>query len=110
MICKRRHRIGRQPRGDLPVLSFAPRGLEYSLTVRKLADPEIKVVVNGDFALAPIRRSGLRERKANGSALTGGRTAAMAEAVLWALLRIATGRNEAFPPLPGFAHRCGTHA
>jgi len=47
-------------------------GLDNPLTVGKLADPEIKVVVNGSLALEPIRRSGLRRRKANGSALTGG--------------------------------------
>jgi hypothetical protein len=65
------------------------RGLEHPLTVRKLADPEIKVVVNGDLALALIRRSGLRREDSEWVGPDGRRTAAVAEAVLWALLRIA---------------------
>ena len=61
---------------DMPQLDPAElrRGLEHPLTVRRLADPEINVALNGDLALALIRR-----------------TAAIAEAVLWALLRIAAG-------------------
>lgn len=41
---------------DMPQLDPAELrpGLEHPLTVRKLADPEINVVVNGDLALALI--------------------------------------------------------
>jgi hypothetical protein len=66
-------------------------GLENPLTVRKLADPEIKVVVNGSLALELIRRSGLQREESEWVSPDGRRTAAITEAVLWALLRIATG-------------------
>jgi hypothetical protein len=77
---------------DMPQLDPAElrRGLEHPLTVRKLADPEIKVVVNGSLALELIRRSGLRQEDSEWVGPDGRRTAAIAEAVLWALLRIAT--------------------
>ena len=66
-------------------------GLEHPLTVRKLAEPEINVVVNGGLALALIRRSGLRREEDAWVSPDGQRTTAIAEAVLWALLRIAAG-------------------
>jgi hypothetical protein len=66
-------------------------GLEHPLTVRKLAEPEINVVVNGGLALALITRSGLRQEEGAWVSPDGRRTSAIAEAVLWALLRIATG-------------------
>jgi hypothetical protein len=69
------------------------RGLEHPLTVRKLADPEIKVVVNGDLALALIRRSGLRREDGGWVSPDGRRTTAIAEAVLLALLQLATGAD-----------------
>jgi hypothetical protein len=62
--------------------------------VRKLADPEISVLVNGDLALALIRRSGLRREEGEWISPDGRRTAAIAEAVLWALLQIAAGAAE----------------
>jgi hypothetical protein len=65
------------------------RGLEHPLTVRRLAEPEITVVLNGDLALALIRRGGLRHEGGEWVSPEGQRTAATAEAVLWALLRIA---------------------
>jgi hypothetical protein len=65
------------------------RGLEHPLTVRRLAEPEINVVLNGDLALALIRRGGLRQEEGEWVGPEGRRTAAIAEAVLWALLRIA---------------------
>lgn len=67
------------------------RGLEHPLTVRRLADPEINVALNGDLALALIRRSGLRREEGEWVGPDGRRTTAIAEAVLWALLRIAAG-------------------
>jgi hypothetical protein len=67
------------------------RGLEHPLTVRRLADPEINVVVNSDLALALIRRSGIRQEEGDWVGPDGRRTSAIAEAVLWALLRIAAG-------------------
>jgi hypothetical protein len=81
---------------DMPQLDPAElrRGLEHPLTVRKLADPEIKVVVSGDLALALIRRSGLRREEGEWISPDGRRTAAISEAVLWALLRIAAGAAE----------------
>jgi len=45
--------------------------------------------VNGGLALALIRRSGLRREEIEWVGPDGRRTAAIAEAVLWALLRIA---------------------
>jgi hypothetical protein len=68
-------------------------GLEHPLTVRKLAEPEINVVVNGGLALALIHRSGLRREEGEWVSPDGRRTAAIAEAVLWALLRIGTGAD-----------------
>jgi hypothetical protein len=68
-------------------------GLEHPLTVRKLAEPEINVVVNGGLALALITRSGLRREEGEWVSPDGRRTSAIAEAVLWALLRIATRAN-----------------
>ena len=62
------------------------------LTVRRLADPEINIALNGDLALALIRRSGLHREEGEWVGPDGRRTGAIAEAVLWALLRIATGR------------------
>ena len=62
--------------------------------MRKLADPEISVLVNGDLALALIRRSGLRREEGEWISPDGRRTAAVAEAVLWALLQIAAGAAE----------------
>lgn len=62
--------------------------------MRRLADPEINVVVNGDLALALISRSGLRREESDWVSPDGRRTAAIAEAVLWALLRIAAGAAE----------------
>lgn len=59
--------------------------------MRKLAEPEINLAVNGDLALALIRRSGLRREEDAWVGPDGQRTTAIAEAVLWALLRIATG-------------------
>jgi hypothetical protein len=81
---------------DMPQLDPAElrRGLEHPLTVRKLADPEISVLVNGDLALALIRRSGLRREEGEWISPDGRRTAAVAEAVLWALLQIAVGAAE----------------
>lgn len=67
------------------------RGLEHPLTVRRLAEPEINVALNGDLALALIRRSGIRREESEWVGPDGRRTAAVAEAVLWALLRIAAG-------------------
>ncbi len=67
------------------------RGLEHPLTVRRLADPEINVALNGDLSLALIRRSGLRREEGEWVGPEGRRTAAIAEVVLWALLRIAAG-------------------
>jgi hypothetical protein len=76
---------------DIPQLdpSELRRGLEHPLTVRKLANPEINVVLNGDLALALIRRSGLRREESEWVNPDGRRTTAIAEAVLWALLRIS---------------------
>ena len=71
------------------------RGLEHPLTVRRLADPEINVALNSDLALALIRRSGLRRWENEWVDRNGRRTSAIAEAVLWALLRIAAGQGEA---------------
>jgi hypothetical protein len=68
-------------------------GLEHPLTVRKLAEPEINVVVNGGLAVALIHRSGLRREEGEWVSPDGRRTAAIAEAVLWALLRIGTGAD-----------------
>jgi hypothetical protein len=81
---------------DMPQLDPAElrRGLEHPLTVRKLADPEIKVVVSGDLALALIRRSGLRREEGEWISPDGRSTAAIAEAVLWALLQIAAEAAE----------------
>jgi hypothetical protein len=59
--------------------------------VRKLAEPEINVVVNGGLAAPLIHRSGLRREEGEWVRPDGRRTAAIAEAVLWALLRMATG-------------------
>lgn len=67
------------------------RGLEHPLTVRRLAEPEITIVLNGDLALALIRRGGLRHEGGEWVSPEGQRTAAVAEAVLWALLQIAAG-------------------
>lgn len=66
-------------------------GLEHPLTVKKLAEPEINVVVNGGLALALITRSGLRREEGEWISPDGRRTSAIAEAVLWALLQIAAG-------------------
>jgi hypothetical protein len=68
-------------------------GLEHPLTVRKLAEPEINVVVNGDLALALITRSGLRREEGEWVSPDGRRTAVIAEAVRLALLRIGTGAD-----------------
>jgi len=68
-------------------------GLEHPLTVRKLAEPEINVVVNGGLAVALIHRSGLRREEGEWVSPDGRRTAVIAEAVLWALLRIGTGAD-----------------
>jgi hypothetical protein len=65
------------------------RGLEHPLTVRRLAEPEINIALNGDLALSLIHRSGLRREEGEWVSPDGRRTAAIAEAVLWALLRIA---------------------
>jgi hypothetical protein len=65
-------------------------GLEHPLTVRKLADPEVKVVVDGSLALELIRHSGLHREESEWVSPDGRRTAAIAEAVLWSTLRIAT--------------------
>ena len=65
------------------------RGLEHPLTVRRLAEPEINIALNGDRALALIRRGGLHHEGGEWVGPEGQRTAATAEAVLWALLRIA---------------------
>ena len=59
--------------------------------MRKLADPEINVALNGDLALALIRRGGLRQEEGEWVGPEGRRTAAIPEAVLWALLRIEAG-------------------
>jgi hypothetical protein len=67
------------------------RGPEHPLIVRRLADPEINVALNGDLALALIRRSGLRREESEWVSPDGRHTTAIAEAVLWALLRIAAG-------------------
>jgi hypothetical protein len=79
---------------DMPRLDSSELrpGLEHPLRVRKLADADIPLVVTGGLALALIRRSGLRWKKASGSVLTpdGRRTSAVAEAVVWALLQLAT--------------------
>jgi hypothetical protein len=69
-------------------------GLEHPLTVRRLADPEINVALNGDLALALIRRSGICREESEWVGPDGRRTSAIAEAVLWALLRIAAGAAE----------------
>lgn len=61
--------------------------------MRKLAEPEINVVVNGGLAVALIHRSGLRREEGEWVSPDGRRTAAIAEAVLWALLRIGTGAD-----------------
>jgi hypothetical protein len=49
------------------------------------------IVVNGRLALALIRRSGLRRAEHEWVSPDGRRTTAIAEAVMWALLGIATG-------------------
>lgn len=61
--------------------------------MRKLAEPEINVIVNGGLALALIQRSGLRREEGEWISPDGRRTAATAEAVLWVLLRIGTGAD-----------------
>ena len=77
---------------DMPQLDPAElrRGLEHPPTMRRrLAEPEINVALNGDLALALIRRGGLRQEEGEWIGPDGRRTAAIAQAVLWALLRIA---------------------
>jgi hypothetical protein len=54
---------------------------------------DVNVVVNGGLAFALIHRSGLHREEGEWVSPDGRRTAAIAEAVLWALLRIGTGAN-----------------
>lgn len=80
---------------DIPQLDPAELrpGLNHPLTVRRLAHPEINVVVNGDLALALIHRSDVRREAGEWVGPDGRRTAAIAEAVLWALLQLAAGAD-----------------